>query len=167
MSQVVIINVGVSGSGKSTWTTAYIKKNPKSLRLNRDSLRIHFYGTLEGYYEDKSLREREDFITSVEESLFIAALVRGWSVIIDNTNLTQGYIERWLKVVELYNEGHEKVGIKFKLFPMEDADALKKRVSNRDGLSLLRLNYIDKQIASIRTVVGYVERNHKDLIFND
>lgn len=44
----VIITVGISGSGKSTWSTNFIKENPKYLRLNRDDIRKTLVGDLDG-----------------------------------------------------------------------------------------------------------------------
>lgn len=46
----LIILVGISGSGKSTWATEYIQKNPDTLRINRDDIRKSLVGTLKNYY---------------------------------------------------------------------------------------------------------------------
>src|SRR5688572_9163933 len=102
MSQKVIINIGVSGSGKSTWTKDYISKNPKTVRINRDDLRVVLKGTLDGYYDqDKDLlNSTEHLINRLEDSILVHSTSRGLDVVIDNTNLKPAYVERWVKIIK-------------------------------------------------------------------
>ena len=67
MKSEVIINVGISGAGKSTWTTQFIKENPNYLRINRDDIRKTLVGDLNGYYERKDLNRIETSINFIEE----------------------------------------------------------------------------------------------------
>lgn len=169
MNQQVIINVGVSGSGKTTWSSGQIAFTPNTVRVNRDDLRKHFYGTLSGYYQHKSLNEREKYITSIEEILFIGCLNEGYNVIIDNTNLKPSYIERWIQYIKAYNTNKgTNIEVKFKIFPESDVRKLKTRVYLREGQPPIKLlDYIDKQVGSLRSAIAYVEDNYKTQIINE
>jgi predicted kinase len=168
MGQQVIINVGVSGSGKSTWSTEYIKNNIGNYRINRDSIREQLVGTLDGYYQRKDVTYLEKLVTNMEEISFVNMLGKGASIIVDNTNLKPSYIQKWVDFVQAWNEDlpdFRKVAVRFKLFPESNAELLKKRVNIRDApLGWDKLNYIDKQVSSIRSAIAYVEDNYKDQI---
>jgi len=167
MNQQVIINVGVSGSGKTTWSSNFIDKTPYSIRINRDDLRRHFYGTLQGYYHHKALNGREKYITEIEELLFLNNLQEGNHIVIDNTNLKPSYIERWIQYVKAYNEMRgTTVEVKFKIFPEKNKQLLKERINYREN-SLTSVDYIDKQISSLPSAIAYVEDNYKTQIINE
>src|SRR5688572_15557857 len=165
MSQEVIINVGVSGAGKTTWSINYIRKHPKFVRINRDDIRKILVGDLEGYYQvDKQLlAKRENYVSSLEELLFVQHLSRGFSVIIDNTHLKPSYIQKWIDFTQAWNEGKEPVEdvlVKFKLFLENHSFTLKQRVAGRDKHKIGDVAYIDKQVSSIRSAIAYVEDNY-------
>lgn len=96
----LIILIGCSGSGKSTWAAEYISKNPNTVRVNRDYMRQQLFGytpdNIGTYYLHPSLKTREDIITRLETSVIRDALQSGCDVIVDNTNLTSDYIQRYL-----------------------------------------------------------------------
>lgn len=165
--QQVIINVGVSGSGKSTWSTNLIKSNPKYFRINRDDLRKMTVGSLENYYTHSSLNSREKYITELEGILFIDALTQKYSVIVDNTHLKPSYIQKWVDFVNAWNEGldpEDQVEVLFSLFPETDTEILTMRVEDRDTIKLSEKNYIHKQVSSIRSAIAYVEDNFPNQI---
>jgi len=87
---------GVSGSGKSTWA-----RQQSAVVVSRDDLRLAFFGS-DGpdYYEvDRSvLREREDFISKVEQAAIKAALLEGKDVVSDNTHTMMKYVNRVAKI---------------------------------------------------------------------
>lgn len=169
--QQVIINVGVSGSGKSTWSTDYMRKYIGNYRINRDSIRLQLVGTLDDYYQRKDLNYLEKLVTNMEEIQFVQLLKEGASIIVDNTNLKPSYIQRWVDYVQIWNKDQtdlKQVQIRFKLFPESNAFLLKKRVDVRDApLGWDKLKYIDKQVSSIKSAIAYVEDNYKDMITND
>jgi hypothetical protein len=171
MSQQVIINIGVSGAGKTTWSTNYMAKNIGNYRINRDSIRTQLVGTLDGYYQRKDLNFLENLVTELEEQYFVKFLQKGISIIVDNTNLKPSYIQKWLDLVHIWNVNQpelKKVQVKFKIFPEDNAHFLKKRVNVRDApLGWDKLNYIDKQVISLKDAISFVERNYKDQIFNE
>lgn len=168
MKQQVIINIGVSGSGKTTWSTNFIKKNPKYFRINRDDIRKMLVGTLEGYYSSPEFISRETYVSEIEEILFVNSLGKGKSVILDNTHLKPSYIQKWVDFVAAWNEDleeSEKVDFVFAIFQENNIQELKKRVNVRDAPSSWKaLDYIDKQATSIRSAVAYATDNYPNNI---
>lgn len=174
MSQTVIINVGPSGAGKSTWSTAYIKENPNFIRINRDDIRKLLRGSLDWYYqqEGSQLRRIENYVSSLEELLFVQSLSQGFSLILDNTHLKPSYIQKWIDFVTGWNSDQTvPVEVKFKLFNETNSRELKARVAKREGIDIWnnqdKFDYIDKQVNSTRSAISYVEDNYKTQILND
>lgn len=158
----VIINVGISGSGKSTWTTNFIK-NHKYLRINRDDIRKVCVGDLKDYYKRSDLNIIETHIISIiEYDLFINYLEMNTNFIIDNTNLKQKYIEKWINMLEDHD-----VTYQFKLFDC-DVNIAKQRVITRDfphlNLQSPELNYIDKQYTDYQQIKKYILEKHESKI---
>lgn len=165
-NQQVIINIGVSGSGKSTWTTTHIMANPNFLRINRDDIRKTFVGSLIGYYKRKDLNKIEDMVTVQEKNFGHQILLQGYSVIVDNTNLSSKVLLEKLKQVEEFNKYYGKnVEIKIKLFSGIDLYSLRRRVSKRDGLSWEDTQYIVKQYDDFLKMKEYVFEHHKDKLY--
>jgi predicted kinase len=112
----VIIVVGISGSGKSTWAKQFCIENPTWLRINRDDIRKSMLSvTLQEYnnWPVDEFRKIESLVTKQHNSLLINALSDGWNVIIDNTHLKASYINEYKK---LLSEAFESFEISFKVF---------------------------------------------------
>ena len=168
----VIITIGASGAGKTTWSLEYMKKHPNTIRVNRDDLRKCMFGTLDDYYQHPDLNKREVRINDIEDLIYMNALNAGWDVLVDNTHLRPKYIERWIGYGKVYKDNsigiHIDVETKFKIFPEADSNILKKRINVRDApLGWDKLNYIDKHVSSLRSAIAYVEDNYKDMILNE
>ena len=170
--QQVIICVGISGSGKSSFATSYISKDKTAIRISRDSLRemIVPRSTKDPqYYKRPDLFQLESIVSVIEDISFEIALKQGRSVVMDNTNLSQKYIAHWLFEAEV----NEVSDVKFKLFDC-DRSLAKNRVANRDytpdavGSMLLddikSLDYIDKQAKQYEQVKEWLLKEHKDKI---
>lgn len=166
----LIICVGISGSSKSTWTADYVKENNSFLRINRDDIRKTLVVDLNGYYNRSDLNNIEDIINTTEEDLIYSYASKGYNIIIDNTNLKQSYIKRFMshQIIERdYN-------IKFKLFDISLEDA-RNRVAKRDNCYLVddihggeidceKLKYIDKQYLQYQEIKKWLIENYKDKI---
>ncbi|CAL9966280.1 polynucleotide kinase [Vibrio phage D148] len=92
----VILTVGISNCGKSTWSKEFIAKNPMFTEVNRDDMRIAFFcgGDRSQYVNYKFSREKEQLITKVAEERAAFAISKGQGVIISDTNLngkTRGF----------------------------------------------------------------------------
>lgn len=151
----VIITIGVSGSGKSTWASKFVKDNPGWVRVNRDDLRKVLVGNLDGYYQRKDLNTLEMIVTQYSQLLIINLLLRDFNVIIDNTHLKPAYIEE----IRAFILDKIPVDFKFKIFPLKDSTILKDRISARDSVDT---SYIDKQIQSLPGITSYIEDNYKE-----
>jgi predicted kinase len=84
---IVKILIGVPASGKSTWSTDFVMKNPNYVRVNRDDYRFMLTG--QPVCEPKV----EDAITEMMFNAIDSALTRKLNVIVDNTNLKRKYID--------------------------------------------------------------------------
>jgi predicted kinase len=92
----VIINIGIPGSGKSTWSKEYVKKNPSWVIVSRDSFRYMLKDS--GVVDSKF----ENLITRLEEDAITVALSKGCNVIIDKTHLKLSYINQMIELCKPY-----------------------------------------------------------------
>lgn len=153
----IILNVGVSGAGKTTWTKEFIDKNPNFVRINRDSIRESLFCSLKGYYKHSKLKQREDLVTEIEERIANRAVNSGYGIIVDNTNLSEYYIKKAIKFADAL--GYK---VMFKIFNETNPVELKSRVQDRDHLFENELDYIDKQIKDFEKIKVYLQqyKNH-------
>lgn len=94
--QKIIVTVGVSCSGKSTWATDFIKKNKGWVRVNRDNLREELTGLKASIYNKSPKSSVEKQINDVQHEQIRYFLSKGMNVIIDNTHLKEKYINEIL-----------------------------------------------------------------------
>ncbi len=176
----LIICVGISGSSKTTWSSQYIKDNPNTLRINRDDIRKTLVGDLNGYYQRKDLNFIEDRVTETEDDLFHRFMVNSKNMIIDNTNLKQSYINKWIKLAKAYEqlcedwEEDDIIDIQFKLFDIS-LEKAKERVierelnsTNDEGFKWWKyekeVEYINKQFMDYYNIKQYLLTNYSDQI---
>ena len=100
MKGSLIVTVGISGSGKSTWSHEKWIKNPsKYVIVNRDKIRELLFGYTESsiseYYTRLDVSGLEKQVTRYEDTLINDALCHGKTAIIDATHLTRKYLERF------------------------------------------------------------------------
>jgi predicted kinase len=92
----ILLNVGVSGSGKSTFSCELVKNDRKFVRVSRDDIRAMLFGFTDEdhkeYYTRKDLFKYEEVVTQVQDNAIRAALNKGKSVVMDSTNLKMSYI---------------------------------------------------------------------------
>lgn len=73
----IILTKGLPGSGKSSWAKEYVSKHGKCIRVNKDDFRGMF-----------TMNKRdEDLIMQAERGVALLALTKGFSVVVDDTNL--------------------------------------------------------------------------------
>lgn len=155
----LIICVGISGSGKSTWSTNYIRENPNTLRINRDDIRRTLVGSLDGYYQRKDLQSIERVVNNIEDEITDTLWSKESNIIIDDTNLKQDYLNRWIIIFK-----SRSYLIQFKLFDISLEEA-QIRVAHREKMhSFEDLGYIDKQFKQYKQIKKYLETNHKNQI---
>lgn len=79
--QKLILTIGPSASGKSTWAEQFCLKNPEFVNVNRDDIRINLYG------KDKMFLGDENLVTRLHRGDIYYALTSGKSVVVSDTNL--------------------------------------------------------------------------------
>ncbi len=111
--QQILILIGISGSGKSTFAKQFCSENPNYLRINRDDSRKSILGiSLNEYWKkDKEYQYKiENLVNELQETGICAALSSGLDLLIDNTHLKISYINQLVKFLQSFD-----VEIQFKL----------------------------------------------------
>lgn len=95
----IILTVGVSGSGKSTWAHEQWKENPlNTIIVSRDNIRYMFgytEETIKDYYSRPDLNKLEKQVTLYEDSIIHEGLNLNKTVIVDATHLKREYLVRY------------------------------------------------------------------------
>ena len=169
----LIILVGISGSGKSTWTENYIKNTNNTLRINRDDLGKSLVKDLKSYYQRADLNQLEIIISTTSYSLFNILMDLDKDIILDNTNLKKDYFSNFIILASANN-----YNIKFKLFDCNIITA-KKRILDRDYNTwcddedlfldqdiLSKTSYIDTQLEQYENIKRYILKEYAHLIMH-
>lgn len=97
-SLFMYILCGVAGSGKSTWAKRMAKASDgQILIVNKDSIREMLFG------EYSYSRDVEEVVRRIAESSVNSAFRNGFSVIIDETNLTKEKRSVWISKARDFN----------------------------------------------------------------
>ena len=96
----LIVTVGISGSGKSTFAKEKFDEAPlTTVIINRDKLRELLFGYTDGtvgkYYQREDLNKLEKIVTQYEDTLIYESLEAGKLVIVDATHLEMKYLKRF------------------------------------------------------------------------
>lgn len=104
MSKLVICR-GLPASGKSTWAKRWVLEDPEHrVRINQDDIRL----MLGKYWVPK----REPLVQHIQEEALIEALLKGYDIVIDNTNLNKKVLDNYRALVI----AHGNHAIEFKDF---------------------------------------------------
>lgn len=100
----VILTIGISNSGKSTWARQFIKENPMFTDLNRDDMRIALFcnGDRNLYHTYKFSKDREELITKVIVAKAEYALSKGQGIVVSDTNLNGKTRAFWKNFAETH-----------------------------------------------------------------
>lgn len=104
----IVVTVGISGSGKSTFAHEQWKANPTGVVVvNRDKIRELLFSyseeSIQEYYKRPDLNKLEKQVTKYEDTLINEALCEDKTVIVDATHLEKKYLTRfeyWNVLVE-------------------------------------------------------------------
>lgn len=127
----LIITRGLPASGKSTWAKQWVLEDPEHrVRINQDDIRLML-----GKYWVPS---REKLVQHIQEEALIEALLRGYDIVIDNTNLNEKVLDNYRVLVTAYGNH----SIEYKDFFDTPLSVCIERDKNRD------LQVIEKVIRS-------------------
>lgn len=129
----LLILVGISGSGKSTFASTTVRHNPERyVVVNRDKIREMAFGytedTISEYYTRNDLHRLEKEVTNIENSLIKEGLSRGKDVIVDATHLKKEYIERF----KFFNVDTDLIFFDITLEEAIERDSLRRRKVGKD-----------------------------------
>lgn len=120
----IIVLIGVSGSGKSTYAANLVQEDPNShVIVNRDKIRELLFGYTESnvsdYYSREDLSKLEKEVTKYENTLIREGLASGKVVIADATHLKREYLVRY----KFWN-----VPVELKWFPITKEKAIRHNI---------------------------------------
>lgn len=135
-SPTCIINIGIPGAGKTTWSRDFLRKNPNYLRINRDDFRLMLRN------EQQTEPKIEDLITDLFYQAIDAALGKKMNLIIDNTNLRKRYIDDIIEYVQ------HRANVSFMVFPITletaiERDAARERSVGEEVIKKMYKSYLD------------------------
>lgn len=105
----LILTVGISNSGKTTWTNEYLKDNPETVDINRDDLRARNF-TETGIIQDyKFSKKKESAVSDISFEVAETAKGLSYDIIVSDTNLNPKTRLKWLTWAKEndYNYGEE------------------------------------------------------------
>lgn len=137
----ILVLIGISGSGKSTFCRKFIKENPSYSRVNRDDIRRLITGTNKRILS----KELEDVVTDIQHEIILSLLNNNKNVIIDNTNLKISYLK------DINNKYGHIANIEHRMLIVDISEA-KERVSKRDNIKVSELSYIDRQYDTLNNL---------------
>ena len=117
----LIICRGIPASGKTFWAKQWVLKDPEHrVRINQDDIRL----MLGNYW----VPNREPLVQHIQEEALIEALLDGYDIVVDNTNLNK-------KVLDFYRAlliDHGNHAIEYKDFFDTPLSVCIERDKNRD-----------------------------------
>lgn len=117
----LIITRGIPSSGKSTWAKQWVLEDPEHrVRINQDDIRLML-----GKYWVPS---REKLVQHIQEEALIEALLRGYDIVIDNTNLNEKVLDGFDRLIKTF----ENYEIEYKDFFDTPLSVCIERDKNRD-----------------------------------
>ncbi len=129
----LIMTVGVSASGKTTWATTWAKEQKHCVNINRDDIRFNIVQPGSDWTTYKFTKVNESRVTEIENVIAERAVKFETNIIISNTNLNSKTREFWKKFAKEH-------GYQFEIeeFPIALEEAIK-----RDRL---RQNSVGEQV---------------------
>ena len=89
------MTIGISNSGKTSWTNEYIAENPNTVNLNRDDLRASRHTKTNNIRDYKFKKHKEIDVTLKQFNLANIAAAKGQDIIVSDTNLNPKTREKW------------------------------------------------------------------------
>lgn len=140
--RTIVVCKGIPASGKTTWAIEQLMRYPgKYKRANRDNLRAMLDG-------DRHDWDNEKFVVALRDSIIEKALIEGFDVIVDDTNLKNTV---WTEICNIArNIGNVRVMEKY--FPVDLKEALKRNSERERKVPEEVIENFFKKYISYKTV---------------
>lgn len=122
----LVLTVGISASGKSTWANKQNKD--EYVNINRDDIRASLFDDFSwGTY--KFSKKNEEKVTKIQMEMVQHAFINNMHIIISDTNLNEKYRNQW-------KEYAAKIGYQFEIveFPIDFDEAVKRDNQRENGV---------------------------------
>ncbi|URC15327.1 polynucleotide kinase/phosphatase [Paraglaciecola Antarctic GD virus 1] len=93
--QKLILTIGISNSGKTTWAEKYCKENPKTINLNRDDARAMLHTDTNRINDYKFSKQKELEVTEFIFECADNSIEFNYDIIVSDTNLNSRTRESW------------------------------------------------------------------------
>ncbi len=130
--------IGIPGSGKTTFTKEFIKNNPNYVRINRDDFRVMLL--------DQTVCEPkiENLITEMSDACILKALRKKQNVILDNTHVQERYIN------EIIHKFKSFADIEFMIFDVPASKCIERDALRPKPVGEKVINKMDKDFKILK-----------------
>lgn len=129
---VILLTVGISASGKTSWTEEFIRNRKDWINLNRDDCRFAtFNGGVRNWQQYKFTRANEQRVTDMIDQRAIEASTQRVNLIVSDTNLNPKIRKKWLEWA-IANDYEYLI----KEFPITFDEARKRDVQREGGVGI-------------------------------
>ena len=122
MDQRIIMCQGLPASGKSTWSKQYCIDHPEFIRINKDDIRESFYPIPYSHEFEKRIIDLERLHADI-------ILSQGKSLIIDDTNFKEKYVNYWKNFANIRG-----IQIEIKRFDISMEECIKRDASREKSV---------------------------------
>lgn len=95
MQNQIILTIGISNCGKTTWATEFVEENPNFVNLNRDDCRASLHTSTNNIADYKFSRAKESEVTTFTVECCEVFAESGRDIIISDTNLNPKTRDMW------------------------------------------------------------------------
>jgi len=141
MKPKIILTVGASCSGKTTWAEKFVRENQEGrwANINRDDIRFDiFNGGVRDWSKYKFNRGNESIVTGIVDEHIYEAKLEKYNIIISDTNLNPKVRKKWKDWADFNGYEYEE-----KIFCLDWEQTVKRNSQRSGGLSttVLRSQY--------------------------
>jgi len=150
----VLINIGLPGSGKTTWSKEFVSKNPEWVRVGRDDFRFMLKDS--PILDPKGEKMLNDLMTQTTRK----ALLSGYNVIVDNTHCKLKYINEAIASV------NDLADVDFRYFDVPMATCIERDKLREKKVGAPIISKMAKDLAILLDTFGWqpVKQKGKSIV---
>lgn len=127
----LILTVGISCSGKTTWAEDFVRNRRDWVNLNRDEVRFNtFTQGQRNWTKYKFNKKNEKRVTNTIDNFAEESVAQGCNIIVSDTNLSLKTRNKWKDFAEQHGYKYSE-----KAFPIEWEEARKRNQQREGGIS--------------------------------